>query len=239
VSGHAIVIGSSSGIGAAVARKLSTAGYDVTGVARRETPGVRSIRGDVAKDLAGPLDEAIAAAGVPAVVVYAAGVPVMGQTTAVPYAMARSSFEVNFWGLDAAVRHLLPRMSEAKKGSIVAVLSLAALRAVPHETYYAAAKAACARYLECVAHEAARDGIRVDYICPGYIETGFLERGGWHGMEVPTVKGSGVSPDDVAAAVLELAEGKRRGRVLGWRERVITLADRVAPGLYDRWLARS
>jgi hypothetical protein len=54
-------------------------------------------------------------------------------------------------------------------------------------------------------------------------------------MRAPEVSGSGVTPEDVADAATQMIEDGRPFRLLGWRERLIALGDRVAPSLYDRW----
>jgi hypothetical protein len=54
----------------------------------------------------------------------------------------------------------------------------------------------------------------------------------------PRVRGSGVSPEDVARAAADMLEGGADRRVLGWRERSIVLADRLVPGLYNHLAAR-
>src|SRR5262249_17948017 len=133
--------------------------------------------------------------GAPDVLVYAAGIAAMGRAVAVPPADARAVFEVSFWGLERAVRAVYPAMSRRGAGAIVAILSLAGVRAVPFEAHYGAAKAAAARYLEALALEAAQAGVRVGFLAPGLVETGFLERATWHGMVPPRVRGSGVTAD--------------------------------------------
>lgn len=245
MNAHALVVGASSGIGLAVARRLRHDGFRVSGLARRAAPvdaADRSFGCDLSDPSGSGVEDAIAAAvaalGEPDVLCFCAGHAAMGATLAVPNEAARRCFEVNFWGLDRCVRAVLPRMSARRKGAIVAVLSLAALRAIPHETYYAAAKAASDRYLGCLAHEAARDNVAIKTVYPGYVPTGFFERAGWHGMERPAVSGSGISPEDVANAVARLVEGPAVREVVGWRERAIVLADRFLPGAYDWWLKR-
>lgn len=238
--GHAIVVGGSSGIGAATARTLEERGWDVTVLSRRPANGTRGrwIECDVAGDASvdGAVGRAIDQAGPPRAVVYSAGLLVAGRTLAVPPERARDVFEVNFWGVQRVVRRVFPVMAERREGTIMAVLSIAALRAIPFEADYAASKAACARWLECFALEAARDGVRVGYLAPGFVPTGFLERSGWHGMQPPKVSGSNVDAGDVGRAVVELVEGRRRRAVFGWRETAITVADRLLPGAYDRLL---
>ena len=242
MTGHAIVVGASSGIGAAIVTHLTRAGWSVSALARRsgEAPAERWIPCDVSNQ--DSVDDAIARClalgGTPRAVVYSAGSPAMGRTLDVPEAARREAFEVNFWGLERIVRGVYPAMARAGSGTIVAVSSIAALRPVPFESYYAASKAAAARWLGCFAMEAALAGVRVRIVAPGYIRTGFLERGGWHGMSVPAGSGSGVTVEDVARAVCAIVEGRRARTVIGWREIAITVVDRLVPGAYDRLLVR-
>lgn len=243
MKGHAIVVGASSGLGAAVAKELTRRGFSVSALARRNgPPGVaRSVACDVTDD--GSVIEAVRSAieggGDPDALVYCAGEPLVGRTLAVPAELARRAFEVNFWGLERVVRRVYPALRARGGGSIVALLSIAGVRAVPFEAHYGASKAAAARYLEALALEAEAEGVHVAYLAPGYIPTGFLERSGFHGLEAPlTTSSSNVSPEDVARAAADLVLGKRSRSVLGWRENAITLADRVAPGAYDRLLRR-
>ncbi|MDP9036801.1 MAG: SDR family oxidoreductase [Myxococcota bacterium] len=238
---HAIVVGSSSGLGCAVAARLKGAGHIVSGLSRRASAAAAvdaSFACDVmdAASLPSAVAAAVAAHGPPDVLVYAAGMPAMGRTLAVPEAEARRCFEVNFWGLHRAVREVLPLMNARRSGAIVSLSSIAALRAVPYEAFYAASKAAAARYLGCLAHEGKRAGVRVHYLNIGYIDTGFAEKGGWFGMATPAGSGSGVRPEDVAEAVLDLLSGHRISDTIGWKERAIALADRLVPELYDRLL---
>ncbi len=236
----AIVVGGSSGLGAAIARALVVDGHRVFVLSRTAPPAGTCdefIACDVSRDEAVVQALSLAPREVDCLV-YVAGEPVMGLTLAVPQEVARASFEVNFWGLDRVVRGVLPGMMERGRGTILSVLSLAAVRAVPHEAYYAGAKAAQARFLECLSHEAAPRGVRIKYLCPGFVDTGFLTRRPWFGMSAPVVQGSNVSPLVVAAEVIDLLHGSEARRVVGWRERAIVLADRVVPGLYDRLLQK-
>lgn len=236
--------GASSGIGAAIGAELRHRGWRVSGLSRRAPPQASVDRAfscdvteraalrcalDAARDALGPVDA----------LVWCAAVPAMGRTLDVPQQAARAAFETSFWSMEDAVRAVVPPMIQRGSGAILAVLSLAALRAVPYEAHYAAAKAAAARWLECLAHEVEPRGVRVKTIFPGYVDTGFLERGGWWGFDaVPRVRGSGVSPEDVARAAAALLEGGGTRAIVGWREKAIALADRFAPGLYDRVLRR-
>ena len=138
--------------------------------------------------------------------------------------------------MDRAVRAVLPDMMDRRRGSIVLVSSIVALRPVPHEAFYAASKAAAARYLGCLAFEAARARVNVQMLHVGFVDTGFSERAGWFGMDKPARGGSGTNPAEVGAAICDLLARGAPSAVLGWKERAIALGDRVAPNLYDRLL---
>lgn len=238
---HAIVVGASSGIGLSSARALRTKGYLVSALSRRAAPeGAAdvSIPCDVedANAIARALDEAVRAHGVPTVVIYASGAPVMGDTLHVPPTDARRAFEVNLWGFDGVARHILPTMMAAKGGTLVYVSSIVAVRSIPFEAYYAASKAAAARYAGCLDQEVRARGVRVKSLHVGFVDTGFMERGGWHGMDAQRHNGSGVTADDVANALLRLVDADRSEEIFGWREKIIALSDRISPAIYDRVL---
>jgi short-subunit dehydrogenase len=151
---------------------------------------------------------------------------------------ARAIFELNFWACTAAAGGIAHYWSESQRaGTFVAVLSLAARRAVPFEAYYSASKAAAQRFLECLDLEYAPKRIRFLSALPGVLNTPFRERADWYGMKA----GGADQATDVqkaARAIERLLKGKRKAQIIGWRERAIDLADRFAPGLYERVVLR-
>lgn len=238
---HAVVIGASSGIGLAVARRLKQDGYIVSGLSRRAAPENvvdTALCCDVleATGLLRAIQTAREKHGAPGVVVYSAGYPVMGDTLSIPEQEARQAFEVHFWGLDRVVRAVLPEMIAQREGVILAVLSIAAICPVPFESYYSASKAAAAAYLRALALETEQKGVKLKWIAPGYVDTGFLERGNWFGMSVLRVKGSGVTPEDIADTAARLIRSSRNSRVIGWREQCLAYGQRISPGLYSKWM---
>ncbi len=238
----AIVIGASAGFGLAVCRRLKQEGTRVFGVSRRAPPA-DAVEAAVSCDVTDHAEltrvlKELAAKAQPDLVVYSAGEPVMGSTLETPIEHARRAFDVNFWAFDTTIRALAPTM----RGSIVAISSIAALIGLPNHAYYGASKAALDRYCESLDHELGPRGVRVKVLHVGYVDTGFFHRGGWHGTKPPDGhKGSGVSVEEVANAVVALADGRARTRILGWRERAIATAERAAPGAYSalvRWRTR-
>jgi NAD(P)-dependent dehydrogenase (short-subunit alcohol dehydrogenase family) len=227
-------------VGSAVARELRRRGARVTGAGR--TPPDQG-----AVDLFLPLDLASAdwAALFAAAskdrpldaIVYAAGLGAFGHTGAVPEEQGRAVFEINFWALTEAARAAATLWTrDGRPGTFLAVLSIAGRRAVPFEAYYGASKAAALRFLEVLDLETP-ESIRFVAAAPGLIRSPFRSRAAWYGMPEPATTG-GASPEDTAVALCALLEGSRESRVIGWRELAIDLADRLAPGLYDRLVLR-
>ncbi|SLN47410.1 SDR family oxidoreductase [Oceanibacterium hippocampi] len=226
-----IVTGASRGIGAAVALGAARRGWAV-GVNYRTQPDeaeavVRSIRNDggeavaLAADLG---DEAAIVAMFEAadrqlpplgcLVNNAAGVaPRRLRLTDLDAAAINALLAVNVTGAMVAAREAVRRMATAgggAGGSIVNVSSLAARHGAPNlYIHYAASKAAVDTFTHGLALEVAADGIRVNAVRPGLIDTEIHERAGMASRvekvapRLP-MKRAG-RPDEVADAILWLA----------------------------------
>jgi short-subunit dehydrogenase len=240
MNAHALVVGASSGIGLAIARRLKREGFVVSGIARRMPPA-DAVDGAQCCDVinADRLDEAIRRLreqfGVPKTVVYSAGYPVMGDSLCIPEEEARLAFEVHFWGLDRVLKAVIPEMRISGGGTILAVLSIAALCPPAFEAYYSASKAAAAAYLRALALEKKPENVKLKWIAPGYVDTGFLERGHWFGMSVPRVSGSDVTAEQIAEVALRMIHGGPDWRVIGWKERCLAYGERISPHLAKLW----
>ena len=82
---------------------------------------------------------------------------------------------INFRGVVHTCHSVLPSMISAKGGSIVNISSDTARVGSFGEAIYASAKAATIAFSKTLAREHARDGIRVNVICPGLVDTALLE----------------------------------------------------------------
>ena len=234
-----LVVGGAGGLGSALVRRLLDRKWAVAVAGRSAVtePRVRYVRvldatvtdwrtlyRDVERESGAPV-EAVA---------FVSGAAAYGRTTLVPSDRARATFELNFWACAAAATAAAEHWVERDRpGRFLAVLSLVARRAVPFEAHYAASKAAAGRFLECLQLEYGPRGIRFLCAFPGTLDTPFRTSAGWYGLAPAPSKG-GSDADGAASALVALLEGRRKARVIGWRERAIDLADRVAPGLYDR-----
>ena len=234
-----LLVGGSGGLGGALVKRLLAREYKLVVAGRTKPDDVRvqkfypidarsvdwpSFYLTVEKDAGAPINA----------VIFVAGAAVFGKTGLVPLDRARQTFELNFWGCTTAASAAAEYWDKkSQEGKFVAILSLVARRAVPFEAYYSASKAATARFLECLQLEYGHKKIRFVCAFPGLLKTPFRRRAEWYGIE-PVYIDEGADIEKTGQAIVNLLEGKRRSRVIGWRERSIDLIDRLMPGLYDR-----
>ena len=185
---HALVIGASSGIGEAMARRLAASGTRVALVARRreelervtaeinaeagedlafsrvhdvrETDGVAELFQGLARELGG-LD----------LVVYSAGV--MHPVAFDEYNLEKDldMLDVNLRGAVAWLDPAAERFSRLGRGAIVGIGSVAGDRGRSGNPAYCTSKAGFHSYLEAIRNRVARDGVRVVTIKPGFVDT--------------------------------------------------------------------
>src|SRR5205085_3718757 len=95
-----------------------------------------------------------------------------------------------------ATRALLPSMRAARTGRIINIASISGRQGTPRLTAYCAAKHAVVGLTRALAEEVRGDGIQVNAICPGSVDTRMLEGSGF---------APDMSPADVARVALFLA----------------------------------
>jgi NAD(P)-dependent dehydrogenase (short-subunit alcohol dehydrogenase family) len=228
-----LITGGGRGIGAACARRAARAGYDVcigyvqhaaaaeALVAECQAHGCEAIavRGDVASedDVENLFRESDARLGRLDCLINNAGV-VAPQARLEDFSAARMRrlFDVNVLGSFLCAREAVRRMSTRQGGaggSIINISSAASYLGSPGEYIdYAASKGAIDTLTIGLAKEVARDGIRVNAVRPGLIETdihrdsGDPDRVARLAPGVPI--GRGGSADEVAALVLWLASSE-------------------------------
>ena len=153
---------------------------------------------------------------------------------------------VNVEGAVNLLRATYPTMIEQRRGHLVFVSSLAGLVPTPLLVPYAMTKAAIVGLATSVRIEAARHGVGVTVVCPGPMETGFLDTGGATGVVegvdvrrfLTRAAGRAVSADAVAAATMR---GIRRNRavVAPGRAGLIWRLARLTPGGTEQVITRA
>jgi NAD(P)-dependent dehydrogenase (short-subunit alcohol dehydrogenase family) len=203
-SGPVVVVGGSSGIGAAVAARYRAGGVEV--VVWDRTPG-----SDVVCDITDPaqVDAAARATvdriGVPTEVTVTAGIGHSGRLMEADVSAWDRVMGINAKGVWLAMRALAGAMTEAGSGSIVAISSVSARLADQTMGLYCASKAALDMVVKVAAAEWA-PMLRVNAVAPGVTDTPMLgpapRDGSWlAGVSGRTVLGRLGRPDDIAEAV--------------------------------------
>ncbi len=178
-----LVTGAASGIGAACARTLSREGAkllltdldDAAGRRVAEATGSVYLRHDVTDEAGWP--EVVTAAeqrlGGLHLLVANAGIGIMGPAIDMTLADWRRQMAVNVDGVFLSVKYCVPAMRRSGGGSIVMMSSVAGLRGSAGLAGYSATKGAVRLFAKSIALEcaAARDGIRVNSVHPGMIDT--------------------------------------------------------------------
>jgi len=209
----ALVTGASSGIGAAVARRLQEEGARVASFDLDGGPpdGVLALTGDVARS--SEVDQAVAAVketlGPVDVLVCSAGVPGASLATVdVTDEEWRRVMGINADGVFFSNRAVIPSMVERGYGRIVNVASIAGKEGNPMAGAYSASKAAVIAMTKAIGKDLARTGVIVNCVAPAVIDTPILdgiseEHIGYMVDRIPM--GRVGEPEEVAALICWLA----------------------------------
>jgi len=167
----ALVTGGSRNIGKAICRRLIEDGYEVVQfdlAPPDEDAGARFVQVDMGDEAA--LAQALAEAGPATRLVNNVGIGHVGSLDELALADFDRVMRINARAALQCTQALLPGMRQAGFGRIVNLASRA-ITGMPNITAYAASKAAIAGMTRTWAMELARDGITVNAIAPGPIDT--------------------------------------------------------------------
>lgn len=176
----ALVTGASSGIGAATARALAKAGFEVVGAARRldrVEEAVRGVGGRAMRlDVTDPESVAELAEALPELSVLvnnaggALGLEPVGEADEENW---REMYETNVMGVMRVTKALLPALERSGNAFIVVVGSVAGVEVYPGGGGYTAAKHAANAVARTLRLELLGKPIRVSEVAPGMVETEF------------------------------------------------------------------
>jgi short-subunit dehydrogenase len=239
-----LVTGASSGIGAAVARRLAATGrYDLlltgrdtarlTAVARQT--GGRALPADLTPPQAGAAlaRRAVGLTGQVDALIACAGAGWYGPFAGMPPETIDRLLAVNLAAPLGLVRELLPAMARHGRGHVVLLSSIAGSVGVGGEAVYSATKSALGAFADALRYEAADHGVRVSVVLPAIVDTPFLAARARYTRRYPRV----LTAERVADAVHDvLARPRDEVFVPRWM-RLPAALHGAAPGLY-RALAR-
>ncbi len=187
ISGQtALVLGGTQGLGLACARSLAEAGVKllVNGrsaaaweTARNTLPGATFVQGDLGKaeDRLHIIDSAHSPGPV-SILVTNAGGPPTGRFEELSSEQWRAAFETNFLGILEITRALLPGMRERGFGRIINVTSFVVKELYPNMSLSNSFRVGLTGAMGSIARECARDGVTINGILPGLMDTGALQR---------------------------------------------------------------
>jgi len=185
----AVITGASSGIGECIARAFAREGAKVV-VCARSTEKVRAVAGEInstggralAVSCDVTLDDSVAELreqvdaefGAPSILVNSAGIyKIAGfqQATLDDY---RDALEVNYLGCVRMIKTFAPAMVDKGYGRIVNIASTAGKYGSMFQAHYNGSKHAVVGITRSLALEFAKTGVRINAICPGFVNTPML-----------------------------------------------------------------
>jgi NAD(P)-dependent dehydrogenase (short-subunit alcohol dehydrogenase family) len=188
---HALITGGGTGIGAAIARALASAGAAVSIAGRRSQPldqvaaglsKAKTIIADVTRedDCKSMVAAARAANGPIDIVIPNAGAAESAPFAKLDLAHWHRMIDVNLTGALLTVKSALADVTRQNSdrhgtGRIVFIASTAALKGYAYVAAYCAAKHGVVGLTRALSVELARSGVTVNAICPGYTDTPLLE----------------------------------------------------------------
>ncbi len=189
---RAIIVGASSGIGAALAQKLAHEGYLVAVLARREEQ-LRALCAEInrasgetraryyihdvtdTKSAPGLLRQIVSELGGLDVFVYNSGILLPVKPDEFDFDKDRQMLEANFLGALAWLNPVAVMLQGAKSGTIVGIGSVAGDRGRVGAPAYNTSKAALHTYLEALRNRLTRHGVAVLTVKPGFVDTAMLK----------------------------------------------------------------
>lgn len=248
------ITGASSGIGEALVYAFAAAGAKVVLSARRKEELERvfktsGLSGENALILpldvenASTFDDAVksilAKFGQIDVLINNAGISQRAATIDCSMDVYRRLFEINFFGVVALTKAVLPHFLERKKGHFVITSSVMGKLGTPKRTGYASSKHALHGFFDSLRAEIWQDNVLVTLVCPGYIKTNIslnaLNANGQKHARMDGNQEQGLDADYCAAKILNaIANKKEEVYIGGARERLGLYLKRFLPTVLSK-----
>lgn len=172
-----VITGASSGIGLETAKYLHQKGYKVYGIARRDMQDIdfEFIKADVCNNeqMKQALQFVYEKENQIDVVVNNAGMGISGAVEHTEKTRAETIFDVNTLACMDICAMAVDYLRKSGGGKIINISSVAAVAAIPFQSYYSATKSAVETFSLALYNEVKKFGIKVSCIRPGDTKTGF------------------------------------------------------------------
>jgi 3-hydroxybutyrate dehydrogenase len=219
---HALVTGSTSGIGLGIAEGLAKEGVHLVLNGFGEAHEIEALRQRLASDygvkviydgadmsqgadIARMMIEVANKTGGLDIVVNNAGIQHVSPVEDFPEAKWDAIIAINLSSAFHTTKAAMPYMKKQRWGRIVNIASAHGLVASPFKSAYVAAKHGIMGFTKTVALECAQEGVTVNAICPGYVLTPLVER------QIPdTAKARGLTEEQVKRDVLLAAQPTKK-----------------------------
>lgn len=215
----AVITGAGTGVGRAIAQKLSKEGATALLVGRTkktllETQAVIQKAGgsahiftaDVSHDeeVSRLVQEILGQFGHVDILVNNAGISKEYELLDMPISVWDEIYNINLRAVMLLTKALLPSMVERHSGNIVNIGSGAALRGLPGSIAYSVSKAGVVCFTQTLGDEVRKHGIRVNVLCPGPVDTEMFRKSAAREF-ILKAGGDIFTPESIANGVLFLA----------------------------------
>jgi 3-hydroxybutyrate dehydrogenase len=208
----ALVTGSTSGIGLAIARAFAAEGASLMINGFGDTQEIERVKSELGAvhdgaDMSDPaaiermMRRCADELGGPDILVNNAGIQHVAPIDSFPPEKRDAIIAINLSAVFHTTRHALPAMKAKGWGRVINTASAHSLVASPNKSAYVAAKHGVAGFTKTAALEVAREGVTVNCISPGYVWTTLVEN------QIPdTMKARGLTREQVMNDVLLAAQ---------------------------------
>ena len=250
-----VISGGSSGIGKATAMLFAERGWRVFELSRhgQSHDGITHVTCDVCDSTSAQnaIQEVMTQTDRIDVVISNAGYGISGSIEFTDITAAQHQMDVNFMGAVRFTQAVLPVLRQQKSGRIIYTSSVAAILAVPYQSFYSASKAAINAFALALANEVREFGISVSVMMPGDVSTGFTDARdkSTAGEEVyrhankaistmERDERGGMKPIQMAKLFYHIAtcHSPRPQYVGGFQYRVLCFLDRILPKRLVNWI---
>lgn len=250
-----VISGGSSGIGKATASFFAERGWRVFELSRHGAShdGITHVDCDVcdSESAKKAIEQVLTMTDTIDVVISNAGFGISGSVEFTPIEEVAHQMDVNFLGAVRFTQAVLPQLRKQHGGRIIYTSSVAAILAVPYQSFYSASKAAINAMALALANEVKDFGISVSVMMPGDVSTGFTDarekstagediyRGA--NKAITTMEHderAGMQPVEMARLFYHIASchSPRPQYVGGFGYRVLCFLERLLPKRFVNWI---